>query len=156
MAIQDIAGQINMGIIEIGLAISVESMTVGGDLLKKPFSEEIQQRSQEAIDCMMPMGQTSENVSREFGISRQTQDEFAAESYRRAGVAQAEGWFNDEISPITAEVNGNKVTLSKDEGIRSTSYEVLSKPRPVFTKWGDKSTAGNSSQMTDAVLQCCS
>lgn len=154
-AVQDIAGQIATGAIEIGLAVGAESMTVGGDKLEKPFFDEIIE-NQEAADCMQPMGQTSENVGNDFNISREKQDRFATESYRRAEVAQKAGWFDDEIVPITVRVKDpktgeeKKVTLTKDEGPRwGTTYEALSKIRAAFKPHGDKSTGGNSSQVTD-------
>ena len=105
---------------------------------------------------MQPMGQTSENVGKDFNVTREQQDRYAAESYRRAEVAQKAGWFDDEIVPITTEVKDPKtgevhtVTLTKDEGPRwGTTFESLSKIRPAFPAYGDKSTGGNSSQVTD-------
>lgn len=102
------------------------------------------------------MGQTSENVGKDFDIAREAQDKYAAESYRRAEVAQKEGWFEDEIVPITVKVKDPKtgeektVTLSKDEGPRwGTTFESLSKIRPAFPDFGNRSTGGNSSQVTD-------
>jgi acetyl-CoA acyltransferase 1 len=154
-AVHDIANQIATGAIECGVAMGAESMSAGGDRLDKPFHEDIL-KNQDACDCMQPMGQTSENVGRDFDISRQKQDEFAAESYARAEKAQRAGWFDDEIIPFTTKVKDPKtgevktVTLTKDEGPRwGTNYESLSKIRPAFPKFGDKSTGGNSSQVTD-------
>lgn len=154
-ATQDIANQISNGSIEIGLAMGAELMSAGGDRLNRPFHPEIL-KNQESADCMQPMGQTSENVGNDFNISRELQDRYAAESYRRAEVAQKAGWFDDEIVPIETEVKDpktgevKKVTLTKDEGPRwGTTYEGLSKIRPAFPDFGDKSTGGNSSQVTD-------
>ena len=102
------------------------------------------------MDCMQPMGQTSENVANDFNISRNLEDEYAAESYRRAEVAQKAGWFDDEIVPITVTLDQQRVTLTTDEGPRwGTTYEGLSKLRPAFPDYGNKSTAGNSCQITD-------
>ncbi len=102
------------------------------------------------------MGQTSENVGKDFDISREAQDRYAAESFRRAEVAQKAGWFDDEIVPIKTVVKDPKsgeekeVTLTKDEGPRwGTTFESLSKVRPAFAEFGDRSTGGNSSQVTD-------
>ena len=152
---QDVANQISNGSIDIGLALGAETMTNGGDRLNRPFVDEILE-NQEAQDCMQPMGQTSENVGADFNITREMQDRFAAESYRRAEVAQKEGWFDDEIVPIKTVVKDPKtgeektVTVTKDDGIRAgTTYEGLSKIRPAFSQWGDRSTGGNSSQVTD-------
>jgi len=154
-AVQDIANQISVGSIEIGVAMGAESMTTGGDRLERPFVDEILE-NKESCDCMQPMGQTSENVGNDFNITREKQDRFAAESYRRAEVAQKAGWFDDEIAPIKTTIKDPKtgeekeVTLAKDEGIRAgTTFESLQKLKPAFLPHGDKSHAGNSSQLTD-------
>jgi acetyl-CoA acyltransferase 1 len=154
-ATQDIANQIAEGSIDIGIAIGAESMSEGGDRLDKPFHPEIL-KVQEAADCIQPMGQTSENVGKDFNIARELQDRYAAESYQRAERAQKAGWFDDEIVPIETEIKDpktgevKKITVSKDEGIRyGTTFESLSKIRPAFPTFGDKSTGGNSSQVTD-------
>ncbi len=119
-----------------------------------PFSPEIS-ANQEAADCTQPMIQTSENVGNDFNISRLMQDQYASESFRRAEVAQKAGWFDDEIVPITTKVkdadgNVKEVTLTKDEGPRyGTTLESLSKIRPALPQFGDKTTGGNASQVTD-------
>ena len=152
---QDIANQISNGSIEVGVAIGAESMSEGGDRLEKPFHPDIL-ADQNAADCMQPMGQTSENVGKDFDISREAQDRYAAESYQRAERAQKAGWFDDEIVPFKTTIKDPKsgeekiVTLIKDEGPRyGTTFESLSKVRPAFPAYGDKSTGGNSSQVTD-------
>jgi acetyl-CoA acyltransferase 1 len=154
-ATQDIANQIALGAISCGIAIGAESMSTSGDRLSRPFDPEIL-KNQDALDCMQPMGQTSENVGKDFNITREMQDRYAAESYQRAERAQKNNWFDDEIIPITTTVKDPKtgevktVTLTKDEGPRwGTTFEALQKVRPAFTQWGDKSTGGNSSQVTD-------
>jgi len=154
-ATQDIANQIATGSISCGIAVGAESMSMGGDRLNRPFADEIL-ANQEACDCMQPMGQTSENVGSDFNITREMQDRYAYESYRRAEAAQKNGWFDDEIVPITTVVKDPKtgeeksVTLNKDEGPRwGTTYEGLAKIRPAFPQFGDRSTGGNSSQVTD-------
>ncbi|KAL4956760.1 Thiolase, N-terminal domain-containing protein [Aspergillus filifer] len=154
-AVQDIANQISLGSIDVGIALGAELMSAGGDRLNKPFNSEVLQ-NQEAADCMQPMGQTSENVGKDFGISRAQQDVYAAESFRRAEQAQKSGLFDDEIIPITTRVKDPKtgeeksITVSKDDGVRyGTTVESLSKIRPAFPDFGDRSTGGNSSQVTD-------
>ena len=154
-ATQDIANQIASGSIECGLAIGAESMTAGGDRLNRPFHPDIL-AVPEANDCQQPMGQTSENVGRDFNISREAQDRYAAESYQRAERAQKAGWFDDEIVPIKTVIKDPKtgeekeITLTKDEGPRwGTTFESLNKIRPAFPAFGDRSTGGNSSQVTD-------
>ncbi|KAL8823203.1 MAG: hypothetical protein Q9191_006076 [Dirinaria sp. TL-2023a] len=153
-AVQDIANQISSGSIDCGLAVGAELMSAASDR-PQPFHPDIM-ANQEAADCLQPMGQTSENVGKDFDISREAQDRYAAESFRRAEVAQKAGWFDDEIIPITTKVKDPKtgvekeVTLTKDEGPRwGTTFGSLSKVRPAFSQYGDRSTGGNSSQVTD-------
>jgi len=154
-ATQDIANQIAEGSIDIGVAMGAESMSAGGDRLDAPFHPEIL-KNQEAADCMQPMGQTSENVGKDYNITRVQQDRFAEGSFQKAEKAQKAGWFDDEIVPIETEIKDpktgetKKIIVTKDEGIRyGTTFESLSKIRPAFTEFGDKSTGGNSSQVTD-------
>ncbi|KAL2020645.1 hypothetical protein VTK56DRAFT_8135 [Thermocarpiscus australiensis] len=154
-AVADISHAIRSGSIEVGIAIGAESMTIGGDALEKPFDEEVTKHSTESVDCMQPMGWTSENVSRDFNITREEMDKYAAESFQRAERAQKAGLFDDEIVPIKTRVkdaNGEwkEVTLTKDDGIRpGTTAEALSKIRSAFPQWGLTTTGGNASQVTD-------
>lgn len=154
-ATADIAHQIASGSIEIGLAVGAESMSVGGDGIDQPFDATVLSASAEAADCIEPMGWTSENVSRDFGVSREQMDAYAAESFRRAEAAQNAGWLDDEIVPIRTRVKGpdgewKAVTLTRDEGIRpGTTAEGLAKIRPAFPQWGPATTGGNASQLTD-------
>jgi len=113
----------------------------------------------------MAMLETAEVVAERYGISREEQDRFAALSQQRAGAAQAEGRFDDEIAAITVtkalfdkegnETGKEQVTLTKDEGVRGeTTYEGLSQLKPVFRdgmviQQGRTVTAGNSSQLSD-------
>ncbi len=105
------------------------------------------------------MGLTAENVSEEYGVNRQDQDEFALRSHQRANAAVESGLFDPEIIPIEVEIvepgtNGDEpvtrsFTFQRDEGPRAdTSIEALAKLRAVF-KNGGSVTAGNSSQMSD-------
>jgi acetyl-CoA C-acetyltransferase len=96
------------------------------------------------------MGDSSDRKNTELGISRARQDEWAAESHRRAAQAVAAGAFKDEI--VTVSVPQRKrdpVAVSQDEGIRpDTSVESLSRLKPAFTPEGT-TTAGNASQISD-------
>lgn len=96
-----------------------------------------------------PMGKTAENVAERFRVSRQEQDAFAAESQRRASIAQAEGLVASEITPVTISSRKGDVIVDTDEHPRATDFETLSKLRPAFSKTGSV-TAGNSSGMNDA------
>ena len=104
------------------------------------------------------MGLTAENVAREFNISREDADAFAARSHERALAALSEDRFRDEIVPLeveqvrvddSGERHAKTVTFDTDEGPRPGSTpEVLGKLRPVFHARGTV-TAGNSSQTSD-------
>jgi acetyl-CoA acyltransferase 1 len=60
--------------------------------------------TQEAEDCLIPMGITSENVASNFGISRQKQDEFSAKLFQKVAAAQKAGKFQAEIVPLNAKI----------------------------------------------------
>jgi acetyl-CoA C-acetyltransferase len=104
------------------------------------------------------MLQTAEYVARQYGISRERQDEFGVQSQQRAAKARAEGKFKDEIVPITTKmkvVDKNtgteamkEVTAEHDEGIRpDTTYEGVSQIKPAIE--GGVIAAGNASQFSD-------
>lgn len=105
----------------------------------------------------MAMIDTAEIVAKRYGVSREAQDELGFNSQQRAGRAQANGLFNDEIAPITvrkvvADPQGDlahaEVTLERDEGVRAgTTREGLSQLRPV--RPDGVITAGNASQLSD-------
>lgn len=155
MSVANIAHAISNNSIEVGIACGAEMMSAPGDRLEAPFDEAVLKASQEAEDCMQPMGWTSENVSRDFNITREKMDEFAAESYQRAERAQKAGWVDDEIVPIKTKVKGpdgewKEVTVTKDDGVRpGTTAEGLGKIRAAFPQWGPTTTGGNASQVTD-------
>ncbi|SNY94412.1 acetyl-CoA acetyltransferase [Cohaesibacter sp. ES.047] len=95
------------------------------------------------------MGITAENVAEQFGISREEQDAFAAESQRRAALAQSEGRFTKEIVPVTVKKRRGEEVIDRDEFIRGdTTAESLGKLRPAFKKDGTV-TAGNASGVND-------
>ncbi|MBX6762536.1 MAG: acetyl-CoA C-acyltransferase [Rubrobacteraceae bacterium] len=106
----------------------------------------------------MGMGLTAEQVAREFGVSREDQDEFALRSHTLAAKAVDSGLFDEEIVPLEVsfswvdddgEVRHHKTTFRRDEGPRrDTSAEALAKLKPVFQQGGTV-TAGNSSQRSD-------
>jgi acetyl-CoA acyltransferase len=104
------------------------------------------------------MGLTAEEVSKQFKISREEQDQFSYESHMKAAAAWKAGKFKEEVVPITVketyvDENMKKKTrefvVQTDEGIRAdTTVEGLSKLKPVFAMGGSV-TAGNSSQTSD-------
>ena len=111
----------------------------------------------ENINYHVSMGATAEAVAEKFNISREAADTFSFKSHQKAANAIDQGYFEDEIAPITVEdvyvKDGKKVsnshTVSVDEGVRrDTTIEGLSKLRAVF-KQGGIITAGNASQTSD-------
>jgi acetyl-CoA C-acetyltransferase len=101
---------------------------------------------------LVHMGITAENVAAKYGISREAQDEFSAESQHRAGEAIKSGKFKAEIVPV--EVPGAKkgetFKFDTDEHPRpDTKAEVLAKLRPAFKPDGGSVTAGNASGIND-------
>jgi acetyl-CoA C-acetyltransferase len=111
----------------------------------------------------IPMLNTAEIVSKKYGISRDSQDEYSAEAQRRTALAQERHLFDAEIVPITASmavadkqtgaITYRDITLDRDEGNRpDTTLEGLSKLKPVIE--GGVITAGNSSQLSDGASAC--
>ena len=95
------------------------------------------------------MGITAENVADEFDVSRADMDAFAAESQRRAAHAQAEGYFQGQITALELQDRRKMITFDADEYIRpDTTAESLSDLRAVFQKDG-RVTAGNASGIND-------
>ena len=110
-------------------------------------------------DVYMPMLQTAEVVAKRYGISRDAMDAYALQSQQRTAAAQAAGYYDAEIVPVTAnmaivnketkDVTYKEVTIARDEGNRAdTTLEGLQSLKPVmgpdFTI-----TAGNASQLSD-------
>ena len=96
------------------------------------------------------MGITAENIAERYGISRETQDEFAAESHRRALSAISNGYFKDQIVPVEIKTRKGVNIFDTDEHPREgVSAESLSGMRPVFKKDGGSVTAGNASGIND-------
>lgn len=163
MAITNVANQIGMGMIDVGIGGGMESMTrnYGSKAIPVDLWPELRDSEEEDVrDCIMPMGLTSENVAERYGVSRSDQDAFAVESHRKAKKAQDEGLFDSEIVPVNTrfqevDKKGEKVgeveqiTVTKDDGIRANaSIEGMQKLKPAFKENGT-STAGNSSQISD-------
>lgn len=96
------------------------------------------------------MGVTAENVAKEYGITREMQDDLATVSQQRASKARAEGRFKDEIAPVEIkDRKGNVTVVEDDEYIRDgVTQEGISKLRPAFIKDGTV-TAANASGIND-------
>jgi acetyl-CoA C-acetyltransferase len=95
------------------------------------------------------MGISNELCSERYNVSREDQDRYAAESYRRSLEAIRAGRFKNEIVPVEIpQRKGDPVIFDEDECPRETTYENLSKMKPAFKKDG-KGTAGNASIISD-------
>jgi acetyl-CoA acyltransferase 1 len=151
----DVANQIKAGMIDIGIGAGVESMSLqyGPDAVTEfsPLLESVK----DASDCRVPMGKLSEQMAQDLKITRASQDAFAAKSYQKAALAQADGLFDEEIVPLTVKWVDPKtdetktITVDKDDGIRDgVTAESLSKIRAAFAKDGSIH-AGNASQVSD-------
>lgn len=154
-AVVQIAHEIQSGMIEVGIGAGAESMTTNYGAGAMGSISDACEANSEAADCTVPMGITSENVAKEYNVSREDQDRFAAESYRRAEAAQKSGLFDEEIVPVKVKFTDPKsgeeseITVSKDDGVRpGTTYESLAKLKPAFSKDG-ATHAGNASQVSD-------
>ena len=150
-AIHMAAGAIQMDAGDVFICAGVESMS------RVPMSGFNPMPNPALIEHMpaayMSMGETAENVGREYEISREDQEVFAVASQRKAGEAQAKGRLSDEIVPI--EVNGN--TIDADGCLRpTTDLEGLAGLKLAFDENGTV-TAGTASPLTDgaaATLVC--
>jgi acetyl-CoA C-acetyltransferase len=95
------------------------------------------------------MGNTAENVARQWQITRQQQDAFAVASQNKAEAAQKTGRFKDEITPVTVKTRKGDVVVDADEYPKhGTTLDAISKLRPAFDKEGTV-TAGNASGIND-------
>merc|ERR1712169_8634 len=151
----DVANQIKTGMIDIGIGAGVESMsTQYGPAAVSEFSELLESHP-ESANCKVPMGVLSENMAKDLGVDRASQDAFAASSYQKAQKAQEAGLFKEEIVPLKAKFEDPKtgevreITVDRDDGIRANmTVESLAKIRPAFAKDGSIH-AGNASQISD-------
>lgn len=142
---------------EIAVAGGAESMSRSPHLLKNGRTG---QRMGDAVlvDYMLGalsdpfgnghMGVTAENIAERYGIPRETQDAFAAESQARAARAIEEGRFRAQILPVEVQRKRETVAFDTDEHPKATSAEDLAKLRPAFSKTGSV-TAGNASGLND-------
>jgi acetyl-CoA acyltransferase len=146
-----IADRIAVGGIDAGMAGGVESMSMipmGG--AKVAFNPRLVDT---VPDAYIPMGNTAENVARQFEVSREQQDEFALASHKKAVAAWTDGRMAAEVIPVETRVFEDDawraVTVDKDEGPRAdTALDKLKTLKPVFDPTGTV-TAGNSSPLND-------
>jgi acetyl-CoA acyltransferase len=146
-----VADRIANGSIDAGLSGGLESMSLvpmgGAKIALNPAVVD------QFPDAYIPMGNTAENVARQFGVSRGDQDAFALASHQKAVAAWTRGDFAAEVVPVKTRVFDGEIwrdlTVDKDEGPRAdTSLDKLATLKPAFDPTGSV-TAGNSSPLND-------
>jgi acetyl-CoA C-acetyltransferase len=153
MAAQAIA----TGDVDIAVAGGMESMSNAPHLVQ--MRSGVKMGAAQMVDSMVHdglwdvynqqhMGNCAELCAREQGWSREAQDQFAAESYRRALTAQKEGLFKSEIAPVVFPGKKGEVTVDSDEEPGRGDVTKLAGLRPAFDKAGSV-TAGNASSLND-------
>jgi 3-oxoadipyl-CoA thiolase len=161
-AIMDSSRTIATGDAELMIACGVESMTRAPFVM--PKSNSAYERAPQVFDTTMgwrfinkrlsamyppyTMGETAENVAKQWNISRHAQDEFAMTSQQKYEAAFKAGKFKDEIVPIAVPVGKEMFELEKDEHPRLSSLDKLAQLKPAFISDGTV-TAGNSSGIND-------
>ncbi len=151
------AAKIECGMLNVAVAGGTESMSMVGPGGGKPSPNPT--LTEEFPDIYIGMGTCGDNMARDFNITREDADKWAARSQQRAGKAIAEGKFKDEIVPVEVKTpGGGTITFDTDEGPRpDTTAEVLGGLRLAFgstPKLGGVCTAGNSSQTNDGGAAC--
>ena len=146
-----VADRIAVGAIDVGLAGGLESMSMvpmgGSKIALNPAVVD------QFPDAYINMGNTAENVARQFGVSRGDQDAFALASHQKAVAAWGRGDFAAEVLPIKTKVFDGEIwrdlTVDRDEGPRAdTSLDKLASLKPAFDPTGSV-TAGNASPLND-------
>ena len=161
-AIMDSARTIACGDAELMIACGVESMSRAPFVMGKSASAF--DRTPQMFDTTMgwrfvnpalskmhhpfTMGETAENVAKQWNISREAQDEFAAGSQAKYEAAHQAGKFKEEIAAVPVQQGKETVLFDKDEHPRVTTAEKLATLKPAFIKDGTV-TAGNSSGIND-------
>ena len=96
-----------------------------------------------------PMGNCADNTAKEMGISREQQDEYAVNSYKRAAAATEAGHFKNEIIPVEVpQRKGDPLVISEDEEYKNVRFEKIPQLKPAFSKEGTV-TAANASTLND-------
>jgi len=152
------AQMIMLGDSKIALAGGAESMSLGGYLLPKARTG-LKMGDSTVVDLTIGtlsdpfdsghMGITAENIAKEYGYTREQLDTFSVESHQKASNAITEGYFDEQIVPVTVKQGRKEVEFSTDEHVRTDAkIEQLAKLRPAFKKDGIV-TAGNASGLND-------
>jgi acetyl-CoA C-acetyltransferase len=166
--ISQAADAVSLGRVELALAVGTESMSRnpiaaythrnGFAMGQVEFKDFLWEALYDPAACVN-MGDTAENLAKQYGITREEVDRFAARSFDRTIAAREAGFFADEIVPVASEVfaadglEPRGIRLGKgvesvgaDSHVRASPVEVLAKLRPAF---GGVQTGGNSSAIVD-------
>lgn len=95
-----------------------------------------------------PMGNAAELCASEYKVTREQQDEFAIQSYKRSAAAWAAGKFKDEVIPVTISTKKGDIEFAEDEEYKNVMFDKIPSLKPVFVKDGTV-TAANASTMND-------
>jgi acetyl-CoA C-acetyltransferase len=164
------ADQIALGKIKLALCVGAESMSrnpvaaythrSGFKMGQVEFKDFLWEATLDTASNTR-MGETAENLARLYDITREEVDRFAVQSFARATESWDRGFYRDEVEPVTSQqwslegyqprgikLPRNVERFERDEHVRPSSFEVLSKLRPAFGKDGVQ-TGGNSSAIVD-------
>ena len=152
------ADNIQLGHTDIAVAGGQENMTLAPHLLENSRAG-YRMGHVTATDSMIKdglwdpysnfhMGNAAEICVKEFKFSRQAQDDFAIESYKRAQAAWQAGWFKNEIAPVTLTGKGGSQTFDTDEEPGKARFDKIPELKPAFDKDGSI-TAANASKIND-------
>jgi len=168
-AVIDAAMRVQTGVADVVIAGGVESMSNveyysldhrkgarGGSttLHDRLARGRVMSQPEARYGVISGMIETANNLARDYDISREACDEYAAMSHQRAAKAWAEGKFDDELVPVPVpQKHGDPVMFARDEGIRADATpESLALLKPL--EKGGVVTAGNASQQNDAASAC--
>ena len=136
-----------------GLPFFLPKMRRGYRLGHAPLVDAMYQDGFQCPLADMVMGETAEKLAQEFGISRDSQDEFAVSSQRKAGAAIEAGRFADEIAPVTVKSRKSEIVVDADEHVRpgATAASMAKLPAVFGKHYGGNGTVtpGNASGITD-------
>ena len=165
MAIATAAKQVVEDGMQVTVGGGLESISLVQNKHRNLYRSQDEWLKEHVPAAYMSMLETAEIVAERYGVSRESQDEFACQSQQRTAIAQQAGKFDDEIVALTStmlvqdketgEISQREVTLEKDEGNRpSTTMDGLAALQSVFkdgmvVKKGNHITAGNASQLSD-------
>jgi len=168
-AVVDAAMMVQTGVADVVVAGGVESMSnveyytndmrkgarMGSVTLHDRLARgRVMSQPIERFGVISGMIETADNLARDYQISREASDEYAAMSHQRAAKAWVEGKFDDEVVPVSVpQRKGDPIVFKSDEGVRADATpESLGKLRPI--EKDGVVTAGNASQQNDAAAAC--